>query len=100
MSILPTDVEANIKVIQKIDWNKISVRQKLSEGFIKEFKDKINWKFISGCQTLTEAFIKEFQDKDSWYKISFHQELTESFIIQDRLNNSDSEYSDSNLESD
>ena len=116
------DVEADIKGIQKIDWDKTSVRQKLSEGFHQEFKDKVNWCNISGnqtlsesfikelqdkvcwigisCgQTLSEAFIKEFQDRVVWHKISFHQELTKNFIseFQDRLNNSDSDISDENF---
>ena len=83
----------------KVIWCNISGNQTLSKSFFREFQDKVNWKFISDCQTLSEVFIEEFQDRVVWYEISFHQELTESFICdQARLNNSDSEYSDSHSE--
>ena len=63
-------VEADIKDIQKIDWDIVSVRQKLSEGFIKEFKDKANWFNISSNQTLSESFVREFQEKVKWDEVS------------------------------
>ncbi len=47
----------------KVDWDCISVYQKLSESFIREFQDKVNWYYISKSQKLSENFIQEFQDK-------------------------------------
>ena len=39
----------------------ISVKQKLSEDFIREFKDKVHWWFIFKYQTLSEEFKEEFK---------------------------------------
>ena len=36
--------------------------QKLSESFIREFKDKVIWKYICDYQELSETFIDEFKD--------------------------------------
>ena len=44
------------------DWSHISSHQKLSEDFIREFKDKVNWENISVYQKLSEDFIREFKD--------------------------------------
>ena len=42
----------------------ISRYQKLSENFIREFKDKVNWEYISKYQTLSEDFKKELFKKN------------------------------------
>ena len=84
--------ELNIEEIRKnpelVDWYNISISQKLSEGFIREFKDKVNWNSISISQKLSEGFIREFQDKVDWFYISKHQKLSEEFIreFQDNVN--------------
>ena len=72
----------------KVNWHYISHKQKLSESFIREFKDKVNWHNISENQILSESFIREFQDKVKWSTISKYQNLSESFIeeFQDKLN--------------
>ncbi len=44
--------------------------QKLSENFIREFKDKVNWYNISYSQKLSENFIREFKDNVNWNSIS------------------------------
>ena len=71
----------------KLDWEKISIFQTLSEEFIREFQDKVQWEYISMGQELSEYFIREFQDKLDWEEISEHQELSEYFIreSQDKL---------------
>jgi len=63
-----------------IDWHSTSVQRKLSEEFIREFKDKINWYSISRYQKLSQEFIREFKDKMDWYSISRYQKLSEEFI--------------------
>jgi len=62
------------------EWEKISCYQKLSEAFIREFKNEVYWIYISSYQKLSEAFIGEFKDKVSWYYISYSQKLSEEFI--------------------
>ena len=64
------------------DWNNQSfyVKNKLSEDFIREFKDKVNWKYISEYQKLSEKFIREFKWKVDWICISKKQRLSERFI--------------------
>ena len=71
----------------EIDWKKISHDKKLSEDFIREFKDKVNWTEISYIQKLSEDFIREFQNKVKWFEISYNQKLSEYFIreFKDKL---------------
>ena len=63
-----------------VDWLLISVHQKLSEPFIKEFKGRVYWEWISRCQKLSEGFIREFKDKVGWLGVSYSQKLSEDFI--------------------
>ena len=42
-----------------VDWGYISIYQKLSEDFIREFQDKTNWYCISRYQKLSEEFRSE-----------------------------------------
>ena len=65
--------------IYDLDWIYISYHQKLSEGFIREFKDKVDWKYISRFQELSEEFIREFKDRVNWEYISVFQILSEGF---------------------
>ena len=46
-----------------MNWSRILIYQKLSEDFIREFKDEVNWEIISECQILSEDFIVEFENK-------------------------------------
>ena len=62
------------------EWKKISEHQKLSEDFIREFKDKVKWVLISWYQTLSGDFIREFKDNVNWYNISWYQTLSDEFI--------------------
>jgi hypothetical protein len=52
-----------ISEFSSTDWQNISVCQKLSEDFIKEFQDKVDWEYILKYQELSEDFKKEFQHK-------------------------------------
>jgi hypothetical protein len=61
-------------------WYDISVRQTLSENFIREFKNEVYWDYISAFQNLSEEFIREFKDKVNWIYISTFQNLSEDFI--------------------
>jgi len=72
---------------EKVDWSLISLYQKLSESFIREFEDMVNWSRISTYQKLSENLIQEFQDKVDWDWISMHQKLSEEFIreFQDKV---------------
>ena len=64
----------------KVDWDLIGQYQHLSEDFIWEFKDKVNWAAISERQRLSEKFIGDFADEVFWYCISKSQQLSEDFI--------------------
>ena len=61
------------------NWNNISKNSKLTEEFIKEFKDKLNWNKISQYQKLSEKFIEEMKDYVVWSKIARYQTLSEGF---------------------
>ena len=62
------------------EWLDISIDEKLSEPFIREFKNSVIWDYISEYQKLSESFIKEFRNRVNWEKISKYQKLSESFI--------------------
>jgi hypothetical protein len=68
--------------LNKLYWYHISINQKLSESFIREFKDKVYWSSISEYQNLSESFITEHKDKVWWDRISCFQKLSESFISE------------------
>jgi hypothetical protein len=71
----------------KVKWSVISIHQKLSEDFIREFKKKVDWEVISQYQKLSEDFIREFQNKVDWICISIFHKLSEDFIrdFQDKV---------------
>ena len=55
-----------IKLIGIVDWIGISFSQKLSEDFIREFKDKVDWEGITSNQQLSDSVRNEF----NWMWIS------------------------------
>ena len=63
-----------LKENKYIDWFWISEYQKLSEDFIREFKDKVNWYWISEKQKLSEDFIREFKETFEQARNCFHKE--------------------------
>ena len=52
-----------IKTNKNVGLYSISFHYKLSENFIREFKNRVNWIHISIYQKLSEDFIREFQYK-------------------------------------
>ncbi len=51
--------------IENISWSYVFFcnKNKLSEDFIREFKDKIDWSLIGYSQDLSEDFIYDFKDR-------------------------------------
>lgn len=82
------ECNTNYTSLSEVDWEEISIHRKLSEDFIREFKDEVHWTYISAFQNLSENFIREFQDYVDWCNISEFQTLSESFIreFQDKVN--------------
>jgi hypothetical protein len=78
----------NYTSLDVVYWSGISQHQKLSEDFIREFKNDVDWDYISSYQRLSEDFIREFQDRVNWYWISIFQKLSENFIreFKDKVN--------------
>ena len=62
------------------DWDSISINQKLSEDFIREFKDKVHFDWISRYQTLSEDFIRSCQLRVYWRNICQYQKLSCDFM--------------------
>lgn len=54
--------------IDMIDFDVLSIYQKLSEYTIHRYKDKLNWKFIAEYQTLSDEFIGKHLKY--WYNIN------------------------------
>jgi len=88
LDFLNKELGTEYKSFDDVDWNLISLRYKLSEDFIREFKDKFNWVYISKYQKLSEDFIREFRYKVDWWYVSRYQKLSENFIrkFNDRVN--------------
>lgn len=63
-----------------LDWSWISEKHKLSESFIREFRNHVDWKVVSFKYILSESFIREFEDKVDWIGVSSHIGLSEDFI--------------------
>lgn len=63
-----------------VDWKDVSTFQILSEEFIREFSGRVDWECIAECQVLSEEFIREYVDHLDWRTISFSQKLSEHFI--------------------
>ena len=63
----------------EVYWEMISKYQTLSEDLIREFKDDVDWWYISKYQTLSEDFIREFKEKIDWHMISKYQTLSKEF---------------------
>jgi hypothetical protein len=80
LEFLNKELNANYESIEEVNWYYISKYQKLSEDFIREFKDEVNWVCISIYQKLSKDFIREFKNKVYWNWISGYQKLSENFI--------------------
>jgi len=53
----------------KINWDNYFSTHKLSEDFIRKFKDKVSWTTIINTQDLSEDFLMEFKDEIKWHDI-------------------------------
>jgi hypothetical protein len=80
LNYINKECNTNYTSLDKVDWYVISTFRKLSESFIREFKNKVDWLSISAYQKLSESFIKEFQDKVNWDCISHYPNLSTDFI--------------------
>lgn len=54
--------------------------QKLSESFIRDFKDKVSWSTICVYQKLSEPFMEEFIEYLDWKNVAIYQQLSPEFI--------------------
>ena len=88
LNYLNNELHTTYTDLVDVNWNEVSAYQKLSEDFIREFKDKVDWRYISMYQKLSEGFIGEYADRVSWYWVSMYQKLSEGFIreFKDRVN--------------
>ena len=64
LEFLNKELNANYTSLNDVNWGYVSIYQKLSENFIREFQDKIDWNYISEHQKLSEKFIREFKNKE------------------------------------
>ena len=80
LSLLPLPEEFIEKYADDVDWENISIYQKLSETFIEKHSDEIDWEYISTYQKLSEKFIEKHSDEVDWQGVSYRQKLSENFI--------------------
>jgi hypothetical protein len=69
-------------ITEDMFWDNISKLEKLSESFIRYYKDKVAWYYISLYQKLSEDFIIEHKDYVLWSAIAAGQKLSLNFIRQ------------------
>ena len=66
------------------DWEDVlfhgTVYQKLSEDFMRKYKDKICWFFVSKWQKLSESFMDEMWDYLDKRNLAEYQTMSEDFI--------------------
>ena len=70
----------------KVNWKEINYPY-LSEDFIREFKDRVDWHAVSCCKTFSEDFFREFKDRVDWKEVVHMQKFSEDFIreFKDRV---------------
>ena len=61
-------------------WNIIVQNQKLSEEFMREFKDKLDMLCVGTSQIMSEKFIEEMKDKLAFKTVARYHRLSEEFI--------------------
>lgn len=62
--------------------NAVISHQKVSENFIRTYKDKLKWCSVTKYQTLSEDFIKEMRDYVDWALVLDYQKLSLDFICK------------------
>ncbi len=67
-------------ITKHLCWCIISAHQKLSEDFIKKYKNNVDWFLICKHQRLSEDFISKHTGKVNWNNVSRYQTLSENFI--------------------
>ena len=80
-------IEEHLKDL-KCYMEEICDNQKLSEDFIRKYKDIVDWRAVSRSQKLSEAFMEEMKDYLDWSWACMCQKMTASFIEDnmDRIN--------------
>jgi len=74
--------------INEINWYNFNFNHhKISEDFIREFKDSVDWIYICTYQKLSEKFMSEFKDKLDWKSVGPYQRMSKDFIekFKDKL---------------
>lgn len=61
-------------------WNYIVKSQKLSEEFMREFRNEIDMKCAGTQQIMSEEFLNEMKDKVSFSTVARYHSLSEKFI--------------------
>jgi hypothetical protein len=56
------DMIKEFKSVDNVPWNYISSVKKLSENFIRKFKDKLNLYYVLRYQTISDKFRKELNE--------------------------------------
>lgn len=73
--------EAMIEDFSKyMKWSDICRFQKLSESFIRKHMDEVEWEYVTQFQCLSDTFIREFQDYIDWRTISYCHNLDKDFV--------------------
>lgn len=64
----------------KLYMEEIGDNQRLTEDFMREYKDIVDWRAISRSQKLSESFLDEMKDYVDWTWVSYKQKLSSRFI--------------------
>ncbi len=71
----------DIRYIAGPDWNPVHL-QKLSEQFMRDFKDRLEWMWVCIHQNLTESFMREMKDYVKWSYAAENQKMSPDFILE------------------
>lgn len=66
-----TSIDLAYKILDKINWPAYSAEGKMSEDFMREFKDKLDWTRVTMgyANRFSDQFIREMKDYINWYYI-------------------------------
>ncbi|HUS49309.1 MAG TPA: hypothetical protein VMZ91_04045 [Candidatus Paceibacterota bacterium] len=68
-------------------WLKITLDDKLSEDFIREYPDRVQWFCLGNHYRFSDKFIEDFKSEINWKILSWNNEFPDSFLdkYKDRI---------------
>ena len=68
--------------IERIDWERVSIKPLLSEDFMENYKDYLNWNKLSMYQPMSEQFIDNHSMLINWIPVIKKNNISLQFILK------------------